>query len=142
MIIAVDFDRTMVMGTLEPTPLPVPHAIDCVKALINDGAKIILYTMRGNLQEAKYLDQAVKYMEDAGIELYGVNHNPDQKWTDSSKIHADFWIDDRAIGCPIDTVLKDGKPVDYYVDWPRAYYMLKRRLEYFGKTEIKDADGR
>lgn len=54
------------------------------------------------MRSGKYLDEAVKYLEDKDIILFGINENPDQKeWTESPKVYADCYVDDAAIGCPL-----------------------------------------
>ncbi len=110
MIIAIDFDGTIVEHEYPKIGRPVKWADETILELIKKGHKIILYTMRGG----KYLDEAVNYCKDLGIEFYGVNHNPDQdSWTTSPKAYANFYIDDAAIGCPLIHSLYK-RP---YVDW-------------------------
>ena len=91
---------------------PVPNALNVLNRLHGEGHKIILYTMRSG---AELLD-AVKYLKDRGIRLYGINENPDQReWTDSSKIYAHQYIDDAAVGCPLVQPAYSGdRP---WVDW-------------------------
>lgn len=61
------------------------------------------------------LENAVKWFADNGIELWGVNRNPDQyKWTGSPKVYAQLYIDDAALGCPLIKPMNGKRP---YVDW-------------------------
>ena len=112
MIICVDFDGTVLTDDF-------PHygkdigAIPVLKSLVKNGHKIILYTIRSH-REVNFtrgmkltkpmdtLDMAIEWFEKNGIELHGVNTEPDQKaWTDSNKAFAHYYIDDRNIGCPL-----------------------------------------
>lgn len=117
MIIAIDFDGTVVSHEY-------PHigedigAVPVLKELIDAGHKLILYTMRSG----RLLDDARMWFERNGIELYAVNENPEQSsWTSSVKVHANLYIDDSALGCPIR--FEDGirKP---FVDWRKVREIL------------------
>jgi len=98
MIICVDFDGTIVDHCYPEIGKPVPYALESIKFLIENNHKIILFTMRsGNT-----LNEAVKYLLDNGIELFGINENPEQHtWTESRKVYANMYIDDAAVGCPL-----------------------------------------
>lgn len=94
-IVAVDFDGTVVTHKYPIIGEPVPEALDTLRWFMAHDVKIILWTMRSG----PHLDEAVRYLEANGIELYGVNKNPDQKdWTASPKAYAQFYIDDAAVG--------------------------------------------
>lgn len=96
--ICVDFDGTVVTHKFPAIGEPVPNAIPVLKRLQEAGHKIILWTMRSGV----YLDDAVQYLTDRGVELYGVNENPDQHtWTTSPKAYGHHYIDDAAMGCPL-----------------------------------------
>ena len=70
------------------------------------------------------LDAATKWFKDRKIELWGVNKNPEQaEWTESPKVHADIYIDDSALGCPIMFIDGVRRPV---VCWA----MVRKQLEY------------
>lgn len=103
MIIAVDFDGTIVDHDFPKIGKPVPNAIKWLRRLNNCGAKIILYTMRSDSSLfPTALTDAKKYLHENGIPLYSVNENPSQaEWTTSPKVHADVYVDDLAIGCPL-----------------------------------------
>jgi hypothetical protein len=74
-----------------------------LKRLQDQGAKLILFTMRSDTSDGgTMLTDAVNYLEDNGIKLYGVNHNPDQDgWTQSPKAYGNIYVDDAAFGCPL-----------------------------------------
>jgi hypothetical protein len=110
MIIAVDFDGTVVKHEYPEIGEDVPGAVNALQALNKAGYKIILWTMRSG----EYLDDAVRWFEDRGIELYAVQENPEQKeWTESPKAFANLYIDDAAFGCPLIRPFGE-RP---YVDW-------------------------
>jgi len=103
MYICVDFDGTIVDHCYPGIGEPVPEAIYWLKQLQNQGAKLILFTMRSDTSHGgTLLSDAVKYLEDNGIRLHGVNHNPDQDgWTESPKAYGNIYVDDAAFGCPL-----------------------------------------
>lgn len=111
-IIAVDFDGTIVDHRYPDIGGVVPGAIAWLKAFANEGAKLILWTMRSGVE----LDAAVGFCEAAGLEFYGVNSNPTQlSWTNSPKAYAHLYIDDAAFGCPLkENPRCGGRP---FVDW-------------------------
>jgi len=118
--ICVDFDGTIVTHEYPRIGRPVHGAIDALKALMKEGHKIILFTMRSGV----YLSEAVYYLEENGIELHGVNRNPDQEeWTSSPKAYGQVYIDDASIGCPIYHPADGSRP---YVNWEDVCSILIR----------------
>ncbi len=103
MYICVDFDGTIVDHALPKIGQPVPHAIKWLTKFNEMGAKLILFTMRSDgPKHGNILTEAVNYLKENGVELYGVNKNPSQNgWSDSPKPFAHFYIDDAAVGCPL-----------------------------------------
>ncbi len=109
LIIAVDFDGTCVKDEFPEVGDSI-GAENVLKDLISNGHKIILWTVRSN----EKLEKAKKWFQDNDIELFGINENPEQKeWSNSPKAHADLFIDDKALGCPL-IFPEDEQP---YVDW-------------------------
>ena len=109
MIIAVDFDGTCVKHAYPKIGEDI-GAVPVLKEFIRRGHRLILNSMRSD----QLLDEAVQWFKNNGIELYGVNHNPDQdNWTNSTKTYAQIYIDDAALGCP--TMLDNNGRL--YVDW-------------------------
>jgi hypothetical protein len=131
MYICVDFDGTVVDHRYPDIGKPVPGALTWLKRLQRHGVRIILYTMRSNnTVSGNTLSEAVQYMEDGGINLYGVNRNPDQdNWTTSPKAYCDVYIDDSAFGCPLIQPKGFGRPC---VDWkqvgPQLEHMCLSRM--------------
>lgn len=98
MYICIDFDGTIVDHRYPAIGAPVPGALEAMKKWVDMGAKLILFTVRSGDE----LDQAVAYIKENGVELFGINHNPDQSsWSDSPKVYAQVYIDDAAFGCPM-----------------------------------------
>ena len=98
LLIAVDFDGTIVDDNYPLIGKPKPFAFETLKMLQKDGHRIILWTYRHGAS----LEEAIKFLENQGILLYAVNRSyPDESLhpTDvSRKIHADLFIDDRNFG--------------------------------------------
>jgi hypothetical protein len=98
MIIAVDFDGTVVDHRYPDIGPDVPGAREALHKLVNAGHSLILWTMRSEV----HLREAVCWYADREIPLFGVNNNPDQGgWTSSPKAYAQVYIDDAAYGCPL-----------------------------------------
>ncbi len=118
MYIAVDFDGTCVAHEFPEIGVDI-GAVPVLKKLVAAGHKLILHTMRGE----EYLEAAVDWFKEHDIELFGVNDNHTQvKWTSSRKVYAHLYIDDAALGCPLQAdIRKSPRP---FVDWKE----VERRL--------------
>lgn len=113
--IAVDFDGTLVTHDYPEVGQELPGAAETCKALIAEGHQLILWTMRSG----KELQDAVQWCFERGITLVGVNKNPTQEsWTQSPKAYASIYIDDAALGAPLNyNPAFHSRP---YVDWSRV----------------------
>ncbi len=124
MYICIDFDGTVVDHLFPDGGEPVPGAIKWMKEWQQAGAKLILFTMRSG----KGLEDAERWFVWHEIELYGINHNPDQdSWSTSPKAYGHLYIDDAAFGCPL--VILDGfrrACVDYDIVGPEVLAKIKR----------------
>ncbi len=97
LIIAVDFDGTIVEDAYPKIGKTRIFAFETLKRLQQDGHRLILWTYRSGTK----LQEAVDFCKDNGIEFYAVNASfPEEKFDDtrSRKINADLFIDDRNIG--------------------------------------------
>ena len=97
MIIAVDFDGTIVEHRYPKIGKEIPFAFDTLKALQEKQHQLILWTFRAGVE----LDEAVVYCLKKGIEFYAVNKSYPEEIYDgliSRKVNADVFIDDRNIG--------------------------------------------
>ncbi|MBO6507375.1 MAG: hypothetical protein JJ979_02630 [Roseibium sp.] len=125
-IVAIDFDGTIVEHEYPRVGAPVPGALDFIKQFQEKQAKLVLWTMRSG----QTLYEATEYLLKNGVELYGVNVNPDQKdWTQSPKAYAHMYIDDAAVGCPLIRP-RYRRP---YVDWSIVGPTVLREIERLGK---------
>jgi hypothetical protein len=82
-------------------------------------ARLILFTMRSDTPDnGPLLRNAVEYLENNGIRLYGINKNPEQQsWTSSPKAYGDIYVDDAAFGCPLIQPKGFARPC---VDWKKV----------------------
>ncbi len=115
MTIAVDFDGTIVTHEYPKIGKERTFAIETLKQLIQDGHRLILWTVR----EGQYLDDAVNWCRERGVEFYAINRDypeeePEKNNHFSRKLKVDMWIDDRNIG---------GIP-----DWGTIYRMINNNL--------------
>jgi hypothetical protein len=99
MIIAIDFDGTIVEHRYPEIGDEIPFAFETIKALQKKGHQIILWTYR----TGELLDEAVDYCEKHGVVFYAVNKSFPEEEQDCEqalhrKIHADIFIDDRNFG--------------------------------------------
>lgn len=136
--IAIDFDGTCVTHRFPEIGEDI-GAAPILRALVEKGHRLILNTMRSNKDNppfasdlgeivdtsGNFLDHAVEWFKQNGIELHGIQVNPDQrKWTSSSKCYAHLYIDDAALGCPLVYPENGDRP---YVDWVEVVQLLKKQ---------------
>lgn len=115
MEIVIDFDGTVVTHDYPRIGESI-GAVPVLKQLVENGHKLILFTMRSGEQ----LDEAVKWFSDMGIELYGIQKNPTQHtWTNSPKAYGQLIIDDAALGAPLkmDRTISN-RP---FINWEQVY---------------------
>ena len=97
MIIAIDFDGTIVEHRFPSIGRTRPLAFKVLKALSDRNHRLILWTYRSGPK----LEEAVQFCRSHGIEFYAINKNyPEEEWDEngSRKILADMYIDDRNFG--------------------------------------------
>lgn len=113
MVIAVDFDGTIVEHRYPRIGEEVPFAVETLKLLQQDKHRLILWSVR----EDELLQEAVDWCKARGLEFYAVNKDyPEEQRSHqgfSRKLKADLFIDDRNIG---------GLP-----DWGLIYQMVKEK---------------
>jgi hypothetical protein len=126
-IIAIDFDGTIVKHRYPEIGEPLAGAFEWIPKFKTAGATLILWTMRSDTAEGKRLTAALDFCRDNGLEFEHANENP-QSWTTSPKAYADLYIDDSAFGCPL---LLDKGSKRPYVDWnrvgPRVLELIRER---------------
>ena len=69
MIIAVDFDGTIVEHRYPRIGEEIPFAVDTLKLLQQEKHRLILWSVR----EGALLDEAVEWCKSRGLEFYAVN---------------------------------------------------------------------
>ncbi len=117
MVIAVDFDGTIVEHRYPAIGKELPFAIEVLKKLQEEQHKLILWSVR----EGKLLDDALNFCKERGLEFYAVNRDYPEESEEanrhfSRKLKADMFIDDRNLG---------GLP-----DWGTIYRMIHDKLTY------------
>jgi hypothetical protein len=116
--LAIDFDGTSTSHDYPKIGKDI-GAQRVLRRLIENGHRLILFTMRSGVQ----LEESVQWYKDNDIELFGIQFHPTQKdWTESNKCYANFYIDDAAIGVPLkhDAEISN-RP---FVDWDTMEQML------------------
>ena len=116
MLIAVDFDGTIVEHKYPAIGREIPFATDTLKHLIQDGHRLILWTIR----HGRTLQEAIDWCKERGVEFYAVNSDYAEQDVEeeerSPKVKCDLYIDDRNVG---------GLP-----DWGTIYDMITKNLTY------------
>ncbi|SDE09332.1 BT0820 family HAD-type phosphatase [Riemerella columbipharyngis] len=114
--LAIDFDGTIVEDAYPGIGKPKTFAFETLKRLQAEGYRLILWTYRSG----KTLDEAVEFCRKNGIEFYAVNSSFEGEVfdheTQSRKIDADLFIDDRNLG---------GFP-----GWGEVYNIIKKKIEF------------
>lgn len=116
MIIAIDFDGTIVEHCYPQIGEEIPFATEALKMLLKDQHRLILWTVR----EGALLQEAVDWCKERGVEFYAINRDyPEEEIVHSSfsrKIKADIFIDDRNLG---------GLP-----DWGNIYHIIREKITF------------
>jgi hydroxymethylpyrimidine pyrophosphatase-like HAD family hydrolase len=95
--IAIDFDGTLVENAYPKIGKPVIFAFETLKQLQENGHRLILWTYRHGSE----LNDAIDFCKARDITFYAINKSfPEEEFDDtqSRKILADIYIDDRNIG--------------------------------------------
>lgn len=113
MVIAVDFDGTIVEHAYPAIGKPIPFAIETLLQLQKENHKLILWTVR----EGELLQDAIDYCAERGLYFYAENANyrGEDRSTAGRKLGVDMFIDDRNVG---------GLP-----DWGVIYNAIKATVE-------------
>lgn len=114
MIIAIDFDGTIVTHEYPRIGKLAPLAKEVINELAAAGHKMFLWTMRDN----EKLEEALAFLEDEGIPIKTGNRSPAQ-FSASPKQYAHIYIDDTAVGVPLQRV---GDA--YTTNWPALAYIF------------------
>ena len=118
-VFCVDFDGTCVTHAYPEIGKEI-GAVPVLKAMVENGHKLIIWTMRSG----EKLDDAVAWFEKNDIPLYGIQKNPTQaEWTKSPKAYAQIYMDDASWMAPlkVDKQLSD-RP---FYDWAKVEGVLR-----------------
>ncbi|HNQ69015.1 MAG TPA: hypothetical protein PKN32_11595 [Bacteroidales bacterium] len=97
LVIAVDFDGTIVEHKYPEIGPVIPGSFEVLRELQEQGHKLILWTVRDGID----LKNAVDFCLENGLMFHAVNEShPNEEFNKyiSRKINADIFIDDRNIG--------------------------------------------
>lgn len=106
MIIAIDFDGTIVEHMWpEIGPLRT-NAVEVIRRLNTEGHRILIWTCRTSqildriqLPSRSTVFHAKEFLDDHGIPYHAINNNdPRSDFQPSPKIYADLYIDDKQLG--------------------------------------------
>lgn len=127
MLIAIDFDGTVVEHKYPAIGKERPFAVETLKKLQDDGHKLIMWSVRSGDR----LQEAVDWCRERGLEFYAVNRdfpeeNIETNENFSRKLAVDMFIDDRNLG---------GLP-----DWGTIYQMIKNKLSYSDLADHYEED--
>ena len=114
--LAIDFDGTIVEDAYPRIGKAQPFAFETLRQLQTNGYRLILWTYRSG----EALEAAVEFCKKNGIEFYSVNSSYEGEIfdgdTQSRKIDADVFIDDRNLG---------GFP-----GWGEVYEIITQKIEF------------
>jgi len=96
MVIAVDFDGTIVEHEYPKIGRAIPFAIETLLKLQQERHILLLWSVR----EGDLLQDAINYCEKKGLTFYAANknHPEEDRETAARKLNADMFIDDRNLG--------------------------------------------
>lgn len=119
MIIAIDFDGTIVYNEYPNIGTLKPHAKEIINTLYERGHKILIWTCRTRLLE----HQAIEFLKEEGIKFHYCNNQlPEvisEYGNDVRKLSYDVLIDDRNLG---------GIPDDWREIWYKLIEQFEERL--------------
>jgi hypothetical protein len=117
--IAIDFDGTIVTHEFPKIGKLLPGAVKTIQALRANGHKVFLWTMRSEepVKGHNVLQEAVDFCKRVGIEFDAINKSSSGWGTGSPKQHADLYIDDAALGCPMKAITNTRGKFMLAVDW-------------------------
>ncbi len=117
MIIAIDFDGTIVEHKFPEIGPLKPNVKEVIHRLWDEGHKIIIWTCRTSQNTFPGKQSTIfdvrNFLDSEDIPHHTINHNiPENPFQPSPKVYADVYIDDRQLG---------GIPDD----WEEIYQLLK-----------------
>ncbi len=102
MIIAIDFDGTLVRSVWPAIGSPVSGAIETMRQWHRAGHRIIIWTCRAGAE----LEACEQWLIANGVPFDAINENLPERialyGSDTRKASADLYLDDKAVGAPDD----------------------------------------
>jgi hypothetical protein len=101
LVIACDFDGTIVTHKFPEIGEEIEGAIDTLKSWKEEGHRLILWTCREDTKQRNYLSEAIQYCKDRGLEFDAANDNLPESikayGINSRKITTDLFVDDLSV---------------------------------------------
>lgn len=136
--IAIDFDGTIVTHEFPKIGRLLPGVKETMRALWKNGHKIFLWTMRGYRPDNKRcLEEAVAWLDGQNIMPDSINYSTSGFSTTSPKQHANLYIDDSALGCPICYYPNSAGDLVPCADWMQIANILKE-FGYISAEQLKE----
>jgi len=98
MIIAVDFDGTIVSHAFPDIGEVRPNCKNVLQRIRDAGHKIIIWTCRSNDDWGDFLTPMKEWLDQNEIPYDAINENLTEEFHPKPKIYYDLLIDDRALG--------------------------------------------
>ena len=124
MILAIDFDGTIVEDQFPEVGKMIPGASEAINQLYADGYTIIIWSCRTGIKKTR----AIEWLVMNGIKFHRFNESCPTNIAlhggkDTRKVYANIYIDDAALGCPL--IYNKNFHSRPYVDWVRVDKMLE-----------------
>lgn len=134
MIIAVDFDGTIVEHQFPEIGKLIDNAADVLRKWKKEGHQLILWTCRNDVDPAnngrKPLSEAAMFLALNGIHFDAINVNvPGLGFDPFPKVYADLYLDDRTLG------IVDWKLFDIAVNCMEKGISLKYIISVYGSEK-------
>lgn len=119
MRVALDFDKTLAVGTWPHVDYVVPGAAAAMRYLHRNGHHITVWSCRNNqnfgaTDRATQLQRMKDFLDRNQLPYDAIDYG------DQGKLLADLYVDDKALGVPLRAFR--GEMV---VDWPNALQMVR-----------------
>lgn len=126
--VLIDFDGTCVTHDYPRVGKDI-GSVKVLKRLVNNGHRLILFTMRSNGPSLGPINtglaDAINWFHENEIPLFAIQKDPMQHtWTSSPKAYGQLLIDDIGFGCPLiyDPKLSPRR----FVDWVEVEKILEK----------------
>lgn len=126
MIIAIDFDGTIVEDHFPEIGKMVDGAREVINRLYDEGYTIIIWTCRTKINKAR----AIEFLVRNGVKYHYFNESSVANlriydWVDTRKVYADLYIDDKGLMKPLPP-------------WSEIYEMVHDRVPTYGDKVARE----